>query len=57
MDGINEAGLCVADLEVNEGGMLDIDTEKPDLTVTTVVRNILTSLSECAPPASKNLSK
>ena len=41
MDGINEAGLCVADLEVNEGGMLDIDTEKPDLTVTTTIRLLL----------------
>lgn len=41
MDGINEAGLCVADLEVNEGGMGDADTEKPDLTVTTAVRLVL----------------
>lgn len=41
MDGINEAGLCVADLEVNEGGMLDVDTDKPDLTVTTAIRLLL----------------
>lgn len=41
MDGINEAGLCVADLEVNEGGMIDADTEKPDLTVTTAIRLLL----------------
>lgn len=41
MDGINEAGLCVADLEVNEGGMTDMDTDKPDLTVTTAVRLLL----------------
>lgn len=41
MDGVNEAGLCVADLEVNEGGMKDIDTEKPDLTVTTAIRLLL----------------
>lgn len=41
MDGINEAGLCVADLEVNEGGMPNIDTEKPDLTVTTAIRLVL----------------
>ena len=41
MDGVNEAGLCVADLEVNEGGMLDVDTEKPDLTVTTAIRLLL----------------
>lgn len=41
MDGINEAGLCVADLEVNEGGMIDVDTEKPDLTITTAIRLLL----------------
>lgn len=41
LDGINEKGLCVADLQVCEGGMLDIDTEKPDLTITTAIRLIL----------------
>lgn len=41
MDGINSAGLCVADLEVNEGGMPKVDTEKPDLTVTTAIRLLL----------------
>lgn len=41
LDGVNEAGLCVADLEVNEGGMVKADTEKPDLTVTTAIRLIL----------------
>ena len=41
LDGVNEAGLCVADLEVNEGGMPDPDTEKPDLTVTTAIRLLL----------------
>ena len=41
MDGVNEAGLCVADLEVNEGGMPDPDTVKPDLTVTTAIRLLL----------------
>ncbi len=41
MDGINEAGLCVADLEVNEGGMKAVDTEKPDLTITTAIRLLL----------------
>lgn len=41
MDGINEAGLCVADLEVNEGGMTDMDTDKPDLTMTTATRLLL----------------
>lgn len=41
MDGMNEAGLCVADLEVNEGGMAAVDTEKPDLTITTAIRLLL----------------
>lgn len=41
MDGMNEAGLCVADLEVNEGGMIAVDTDKPDLTVTTAIRLLL----------------
>ncbi|MGN0729189.1 linear amide C-N hydrolase [Treponema sp.] len=41
MDGINEAGLCVADLEVNEGGMHTVDTDKPNLTVTVAIRMIL----------------
>lgn len=41
MDGINEAGLCIADLEVNEGGMKEVDTPKPDLTVTTAIRLLL----------------
>ncbi len=41
LDGVNAAGLCVADLEVNEGGMPDPDTEKPDLTVTTAIRLLL----------------
>lgn len=41
MDGINEAGLCVADLQVNEGGMIAIDTDKPDLTITTAIRLLL----------------
>lgn len=41
MDGVNEAGLCVADLEVNEGGMIAVDTGKPDLTITTAIRLLL----------------
>ena len=41
MDGVNETGLCVADLEINEGGMITIDTEKPDLTITTAIRLLL----------------
>lgn len=41
LDGINEAGLCIADLEVNEGGMIGVDTDKPNLTVTTATRLLL----------------
>ena len=41
MDGVNEAGLCVADLQVNEGGMVAVDTDKPNLTVTTALRMLL----------------
>lgn len=41
MDGINSAGLCVADLEVNEGGMPEVDTDKTDLTITTAIRLLL----------------
>lgn len=41
MDGINEKGLCVADLEVNEGGMVTVDTKKPDITVTMAIRLLL----------------
>lgn len=41
LDGVNEAGLCVADLEVNEGGMTETFTDKPDLTVTTAIRLLL----------------
>ena len=41
MDGINEAGLCIADLEVNEGGMITNDTDKSNLTITTAIRLIL----------------
>ena len=41
LDGVNSEGLCVADLQVNEGGMPDPDTEKPDLTVTTAIRLLL----------------
>lgn len=41
LDGVNEAGLCVADLEVNEGGMPAPATEKPDLTITTAIRLLL----------------
>lgn len=41
MDGINEKGLCVADLEVNEGGMRTQDTAKADITITMAIRLLL----------------
>lgn len=41
MDGINEKGLCVSILEVNEGGQKIVETDKPNLTVTVAVRLIL----------------
>ena len=41
MDGINEKGLCVAILEVNEGGQKIVETGKPNLTVTVAVRLLL----------------
>lgn len=41
LDGVNSEGLCVADLQVNEGGMPDPDTDKPDLTITTAIRLML----------------
>lgn len=41
MDGVNEKGLCVADLEVKEGGMKLIDTEKTNLTTVVATRAVL----------------
>lgn len=41
MDGINEKGLCIAELEVNEGGQIFLDTEKKNVTVTMAMRYIL----------------
>lgn len=41
MDGMNSEGLCVADLQVNEGGMPGVDTAKTDLTITTAIRLLL----------------
>ncbi|MBR4473516.1 MAG: linear amide C-N hydrolase [Oscillospiraceae bacterium] len=41
MDGINEKGLCVSILEVNEGGQKIVETGKPNLTVTVAVRLLL----------------
>lgn len=41
MDGINEKGLCVADLEVNEGGQKLIESEKKNITITMAIRMLL----------------
>lgn len=41
MDGMNETGLCVAVLMIEDSPAFDQDTKKPDLTTTTAVRLLL----------------
>lgn len=41
LDGMNEKGLCIADLVIDDGTLTDQDTEKPDLTTTAAIRLIL----------------
>lgn len=41
LDGMNEKGLCVADLVVEPGEVIHQDTEKPDLTTTSALRLLL----------------
>ena len=41
LDGINEKGLFVSDLMVNQGKPTAQDTDKPDLTTTTAIRLLL----------------
>lgn len=41
MDGINEEGLCVAVLMIDDSAVTEQDTGKPDLTTTTAVRLLL----------------
>lgn len=41
LDGMNEKGLCVADLMVSHEPGLDQDTEKPDITITSGLRLLL----------------
>ena len=41
MDGINEKGLCVAELEVNEGGQKIVETGKKKITTTIATRLLL----------------
>lgn len=41
LDGMNEAGLCVADLIVNDGQTTNQMTEKVDLTTTSAIRLLL----------------
>jgi len=41
LDGMNEKGLCVADLIVNDGDETYRDTDKPDLTATSAIRLML----------------
>ena len=40
-DGINEKGLCVADLIELDGDTTDYDTERPDLTIVGAIRLVL----------------
>ena len=47
LDGMNEKGLCVADLMVSHETGLDQDTEKPDLTITSVLRLLSLSDTTC----------
>lgn len=41
LDGMNEKGLCVADLMVSHGQAVDQDTQKSDLTTTSAIRLLL----------------
>ncbi len=41
LDGMNEKGLCVADLMVEPGEVVHQDTDKPDLTTTAALRLLL----------------
>lgn len=41
LDGMNEKGLCVADLMVNDGEVVHQDTDRPDLTITSALRLLL----------------
>ena len=46
LDGMNEKGLCVADLMVEPGEVVHQDTDKPDLTVTAALRMLLDYTAE-----------
>ena len=41
LDGMNEKGLCVADLIELDGDPASVDTEKPDLTISAAIRLVL----------------
>lgn len=41
LDGMNEKGLCIADLVIDDGTLTNQNTEKPDLTTTAAIRLIL----------------
>ncbi len=41
LDGMNEKGLCVADLAVEPGEVVHQDTDKPDLTIPSALRLLL----------------
>lgn len=41
LDGMNSAGLCIADLMNNDGEVVHQDTDKPDLTTVSAIRLLL----------------
>lgn len=41
LDGMNETGLCVADLIIDDGTETHQDTDKPDITTTSAIRLLL----------------
>ncbi len=41
LDGMNEKGLCIADLMVEPGEVVHQDTDKPDITITSAIRLLL----------------
>ena len=47
LDGMNEKGLCVADLMVSHEEGIDQNTDKPDITIVSGLRLLLDKAGEC----------
>lgn len=45
LDGMNEAGLCIAVNMIQDGSTIEQNTEKPDITTTTAIRLVLDQAS------------